>query len=91
MDRLINNCMQYFSANTSSGRIHCHFENLTDDNIETFGDWNIANTEFHVVRVADGDELTSKAQIETERSGHTSGRLCTKKKLKWLQRVLMQA
>ena len=54
--------MQYFSANTSSGRIHCHFENLTDDNIETFGDWNIANTEFHVVRVADGDELTNETK-----------------------------
>lgn len=51
--------MQYFSANTISGRIQYNLENLTDDNIDSFGDWAIANTDFYVVRVADGDELTN--------------------------------
>ncbi len=51
--------MQYFSANTISGRIQYNLENLTDDNIDSFGDLAIANTDFYVVRVADGDELTN--------------------------------
>jgi hypothetical protein len=52
----------YFVANTQSGRIDSALEGMNDDNIEAFGDWSIANTNFHVVRIPDGNELTNETK-----------------------------
>lgn len=52
----------YFVANTISCRIDSALEGITDDTIETFGDWNISNTNFRVVRIPDGDDLTNETK-----------------------------